>query len=59
MPRLLCMRALYLASSGWLAVALAMEHAEKSDPGADRFAILMSEDSRDLVQMGHVVGGPC
>lgn len=59
MRRLLCMRATYLASLGLLAVPLTMEHAEKSDPRAYRFAILVSERSRDLVQMGHVVRSPC
>lgn len=39
-------------------MASALEHAEKFCPRADGFAILMREDSRNLVQVGQVVNDP-
>ena len=39
-------------------MAVAVQHAEKFLPWANGFAILVREDSRDLVKMGHVVDGP-
>ena len=41
------------------AVAFALEYTEELDPGADGLAILVGQDSRDLVQMRHVVRRPC
>jgi len=40
------------------AVAAALEDAEILLPGADGAAVLMGEDARDLVDVGHVVDGP-
>src|SRR5215469_17940411 len=39
-------------------MAAALQHAEILAPGADGLAVLMREDARDLVQMGHVVSRP-
>lgn len=40
------------------AVAGAAEDAEIGVPGANRIVVLMSEDARDLVQVGQIVNGP-
>lgn len=40
------------------AVAGTMEDAEVGAPGPDRVAILVCENTRDLVQVGKVVNGP-
>src|SRR6516164_3100902 len=39
-------------------MAGALQHAEILAPGADALAVLVGEDARDLVQMGHVVSRP-
>ena len=40
------------------AVAGTLEDAEIDAPRADRIAILVREDARDLMQMGQIVNGP-
>lgn len=43
---------------GVLAVPVAMQHSEVSDPGPHGLPVLMGESARDLVQVGEVVGHP-
>ena len=44
--------------SGGGAVGGALEDAEVDGPGADGFAVLVSHDTGELVEMSEVVGGP-